>query len=109
MSTSRSSGPVPFPLYCFVLPNSSNFKERSIRTCITSLGIPLPQQPTFTCAVARSSFQVDASGGAVTAVEVAWGRVYTASGLAGVIKAWTPLWDDATKEKVHLYILPLEA
>ncbi|CAM9843940.1 unnamed protein product [Ectocarpus sp. 6 AP-2014] len=43
---------------------------------------------------------VDASGGAVTALEVAWGRVYTASGLAGVIKAWTPLWDDATKEKL---------
>ncbi|CAM9483745.1 unnamed protein product, partial [Ectocarpus fasciculatus] len=43
---------------------------------------------------------VDASGGEVTAVEVAWGRVYTASGPAGVIRAWTPLWDDATKEKL---------
>ena len=37
---------------------------------------------------------------AVTAIEVAWGRVYSASGLSGVVKAWTPLWEDATKEKV---------
>eukprot|EP00752_Nemacystus_decipiens_P004767 g4338.t2 len=35
---------------------------------------------------------------AVTAIEVAWGRVYSASGLSGVVKAWTPLWADATKE-----------
>lgn len=39
---------------------------------------------------------------AVTAVEVAWGRVYSASGLSGVVKAWTPLWEDETKGKVML-------
>ena len=38
----------------------------------------------------------------MTAIEVAWGRVYTASGPSGVVKAWTPLWEDATKEKVIL-------
>lgn len=40
---------------------------------------------------------------AVTAVEVAWGRVYTASGPSGVIKAWTPRWEDATMEKVEYH------
>ncbi|CAM9491345.1 unnamed protein product [Scytosiphon promiscuus] len=44
--------------------------------------------------------QVDTSGQAVTAVEPAWGRVYTASGPSGAIKAWTPLWEDASKEKL---------
>lgn len=36
----------------------------------------------------------------MTAVEVAWERVYSASGRSGVVKAWTPRWEDATKEKV---------
>ncbi|CAM9119973.1 unnamed protein product, partial [Discosporangium mesarthrocarpum] len=38
--------------------------------------------------------------GGVTAVEVAWGRIYTASGSMGVIRVWSPHWEDSRKEKL---------
>lgn len=53
----------------------------------------------------HASVKVDTGGEAVTAVETAWDRVYTASGPSGVIKAWTPLWEDATKEKVRSHYI----
>eukprot|EP00903_Cladosiphon_okamuranus_P008160 g7859.t1 len=54
----------------------------------------------FAVDVWKASLKHQADTAAVTAIEVAWGRVYSASGLSGVVKAWTPLWEDEAKEKL---------
>lgn len=35
-------------------------------------------------------------------MEAAWGRIYTASGSSGIIKAWNPQWKDDRNEKVQI-------